>query len=549
MIDDDDSATGDDDDSAAVPTVCTADFGLNCTEFSNDSYNNTSVGSTTEVDSYSCNPTLDESGSEYTYELTAGFTGDVTVTLTGMTADLDLFVLEDDGSGDCDPDTCIDSSVAASAADETVTVSVVEGTTYYFVVDGFNGATSDYDLTFDCPECDDAWTLSCDSNSDSWNNDDFGSTDLINEYSCDPSLDESGSEYIYVFEAPLAGEYTITLTGLTADLDLFILNEVDPDSCDPNECVAYSDNSGTSDESVSITAGAPGDVGYFVVDGFEGAASDYTIEVSCPDGLCGDTSDAVDTLDCVFDTISGDNSAGDSVIDEWTGCTTADNTGPEVFYAFTPNVTGDYTVELTGLSADIDLFVVEADEATGACDVEACLDDSRAGGSSDEEIFIALESGVTYFLVVDGYNGNSSSFDLSITCPECADNYALNCISSYDDWTTDFGSNDWQDYGASGNCASFTESGPEYVYIFNSAVSGDVTIDLDIDDPSDDLDLFVLEAATDGGCDPDQCLESSTSTGDEQVVITGVVPGETYYIVVDGFSGDSGDYIITMSCP
>ena len=452
-----------------------------------------------------------------------------------MTADLDLFILEND----CDPDACIESSTGVS--DESATFTAVSGTTYFFVVDGFNAAVSDYTITVDCPTCSDDFTLDCSSNTDSWNNGNAGSTALNSDYGCN-SLDYSAApEYVYAFTAASDGEYAIDLTGLTADVDLFLLDATGGE-CDPSLCLDDSISGGAGDEQILFTATA-GAAYYIVVDGFAGNTSDYDLTVTC--NFCGTDDLVEDTVTCDFTTVSGNNGTGSSDVDSWTGCTTGNNTGPELFYEFSPEVSGDYTFELTGLSADIDLFVVEA-AANGNCDTEACLDDSRAGGSNDESIALTLSNDTTYYIVVDGFAGNTSDFTLEVICPECSDDYDLNCTSSSDSWDNSFGNDDWDDYSL-GGCFGGNEDGPEYVYHFTAATDGDVQIDLS--GLSADLDLFVLAAGADGACSQDECVEDSTSGGssDESLTLT-VVAGETYYVVVDGFNGATSSYDITMSC-
>ena len=543
VVDDDDTVV-DDDDSAPVIEYCAPSQTLECTVGSTDSNNNSGAGSTTDVDTYACNPTLNLSGPELAYTFDAAFDGDVTVTITGLSADLDLFALEDDGSGDCDPATCVDSSTASGSADDSLTVTVTDGSTWYFVVDGFNGAVSDFDIAIDCPGCADAWSLTCVDDTDTHNNGGAGSTDQVQEYSCAPSLNESGPEYVYEFVAPIAGSWTVELTGLSADLDLFILDDGPDEACDPGLCVAHSDNSAAADESATFTTAAAGDMGYIVVDGFSGNTSDYTITLSCPDSLCG--ADIEGTFTCAWDIFSGDNSTGDSLVDGWSGCSSSTNwTGPELIYEFSPMITGEYTFELTGLSSDLDLFVLQEEDVTGACDANNCLDYSNNAASTDESITVALENGVTYYVVVDGFLGNTSTFDLSLSCPDCATNWPLNCIANSDTWSNTSGPSDWSDYSCT--AVNDNESGPEYIYVFNVAEDGDATVDLT--GLTADLDLFVLEAVNDGGCDPNECLDSSRSggTSDESVTFS-VLSGETYYIVVDGYNGNTGPYSISLTC-
>lgn len=124
-----------------------------------------------------------------------------------------------------------------------------------------------------CPNgsalCTPDWTLGCNA-SDSWNNGASGSTDLIDIYPCSP-WDESGPEYAYTFTPSVDGQVEISLSNMSADLDLFILTP----GCNATSCIAYGDATASFDA-------VAGQIYYVVVDGYQGAVSDYTIGVSCP---------------------------------------------------------------------------------------------------------------------------------------------------------------------------------------------------------------------------------------------------------------------------
>jgi hypothetical protein len=59
---------------------------------------------------------------------------------------------------------------------------------------------------------------------------------------------------------------------------------------------------------------------------------------------------------------------------------------------------------------------------------------------------------------------------------------------------------------------------------------------------SGDLDLFVLDAGN-GSCDPANCSEY----GNSNTTFT-AVPGQSYYLVVDGFAGAISDYTLEVTC-
>ncbi len=139
---------------------------------------------------------------------------------------------------------------------------------------------SDQNFTVHEQACVPAWSLSCPSDLNSWISDGSGSTDLIENYSCN-SLSYPGNEYAYSFTSPDRRLVEVTLTGLSADLDLFVIEGAD---CSATSCIADSTAGGSGDEHIVFTAHA-GIPYRIVVDGYAGASSTYTVELNCFDEL------------------------------------------------------------------------------------------------------------------------------------------------------------------------------------------------------------------------------------------------------------------------
>ncbi len=107
------------------------------------------------LDYYQCGdpyPYLTQTNKEYIFSFTPQQSGSVTFIIDNLTDDFDLYVLEDL----CSQSACIASSTDASTFSDTVTFSAVAGTTYYIVVESWDG-TGTFDLHFDegtvgCPE-------------------------------------------------------------------------------------------------------------------------------------------------------------------------------------------------------------------------------------------------------------------------------------------------------------------------------------------------------------------------------------------------------------
>ena len=318
--DDDDStgAVGDDDDSTSEPVgtagVCSPGYALSGPSF--DSYENNGAGSTNAIDTYSCIG-WDESGPEYVYEYTAAVTGQATAHVNelidelieivfGPMQNLDVFIL--DPAGGCNANSCV------AYHDDTVSWAVTAGSTWYIVVDGYQGDSSPYDLTVtevangasqpaittetecadgldddsdgltDCDDPDCGSANACQAgtclpsrlvdcgDTDSWNNGGAGSWTLVDSYSC-TSWNESGPEVTYLFQPGADMQVTVSLDNMSADLDVFVVSEPGG-GCAAANCAAFGNTSAT------FSAQA-GDSWYVVVDGFNGAVSDFDLTVTC----------------------------------------------------------------------------------------------------------------------------------------------------------------------------------------------------------------------------------------------------------------------------
>ncbi len=99
------------------------------------------------------------------------------------------------------------------------------------------------------------------------------------------------------------------------------------------------------------------------------------------------------------------------------GCINAwQMSGPEIVYSYNPGSSAEgVMIQLTGLSADLDLIVLQ-DDSTGCSPNLPCLEWSYGGGSSDEQVIFQAQANTTYYVVVDGFSGAQSSFDLTFQC-------------------------------------------------------------------------------------------------------------------------------------
>ncbi|MBT8495235.1 MAG: PPC domain-containing protein, partial [Deltaproteobacteria bacterium] len=140
-----------------------------------------------------------------------------------------------------------------------------------------------------------------------------------------------------------------------------------------------------------------------------------------------------------------------------------------------------------------------------------------------------------------GYQGDGTFCDLL-----CQAQLDLNCGSSISTSTNGLGSQDLID---NWECAPAPLTGRELMFSFTAPSSGIASVA--ISGLSDDLDLLVIED-TGGICNPADSLgcifggySGNAGTANE-LARWDAVQGTTYYIVVDGYGDDCGEYTLNV---
>jgi len=123
------------------------------------------------------------------------------------------------------------------------------------------------------------------------------------------------------------------------------------------------------------------------------------------------------TLTCNMATTDTNVGAPDQV-DDWYNCVTFPLTGPEVVYTFVQTggiLYQNITVDVGNLGADLDLLILTSNG--GGCDPAlSCAAHSANPQSDPEQATFQYTPGATYYIVVDGYEGATSGYDISVTC-------------------------------------------------------------------------------------------------------------------------------------
>jgi len=269
--------------------------------------------------------------------------------------------------------------------------------------------------------------------------DTMGALNLITEYPSCMGRPEPDAEHVYRFVPTADEEVTVFVQSLSGRHDLFVLEG----ECLGTACLTFGADHEVNMATFDATAGTP----YFiVVDGAFGQEGSYQLKLDCggpcvpdcaglecgPDPVCGESCgtcgsglwcnagscDLISTANTCLD--PGTLTCGSLLMDDTTGapnliehynCNSIWDIGGEHVYRFLRTADVVVTVEVSGMTADLDLFVLE-EQCIGA----ACI--RQSAGDGTETVTFLATAGTPYYIVVDGYLGAADVYTLSLTCAD-----------------------------------------------------------------------------------------------------------------------------------
>ncbi len=594
-------------------------------------------------DAFQCGPGDEPGGYAASPDVTFAFTApeDTSLTVTILNdgtegSSLDLFSYAATGA------TC--DSTGCNFGEDRVTRKVSKGETIYVTLDSYTGQSGAYEIEFKCctpkcdgktcgsdgcggacgtcdegkvcggagacidkpaPVCTSVKTIACDGKLTGEALDGTGSTSTLYDV-CDSGDVYPGPEMAYKIDAPVGAHITLTVKtdkpeedGYDDKIDVVVLATEDG-SCNGDSCVA----GGITSTEEQILEGK---TYHAVVLGYEGTVGKFDLEMACclpkcdakkcgDDGcggscgtcekglFCNAESGACEVETCTAgpavacnDKLADVASDGDGSTNEVAkyGCIGGDYTGPERVYTFKSETAAKVTIDLPEYDdkEDLDVFVLSADDQ-GGCNAGLCVDTGTKGATFD------AEAGKTYFVVVDGYKGNISKFNLNVTCcvpscdgkkcgsdgcggqcGECAETETcaadqascvtptyggndtcesakgIDALPFADSGTNAGGANDYT--ADSDGCGFTSEGGLDVVYSYKAVSAGTIEAWLDGGAAGPKI-LYVAKAcsAKFATCDG----FADFISGDKKVSVT-LAAGESAYFVVDGFDdGETGPY-------
>jgi hypothetical protein len=229
------------------------------------------------------------------------------------------------------------------------------------------------------------------------------------------------------------------------------------------------------------------------------------------------------------------------------GC--APGAGPDVVYSFTPSATDTYTIGVTPLQAGLDfsLYVVtDCSNPAGSCIAGANV----RGNSKGENLSVTLNAGTQYFIVVDtpSANGTSGPFHFALRRGTPAnDNCAgASVIESnrlpFTGSGSTFGATN--DFNPGAPCLRSNQSATGRDVVFQFTPGDTQNYDVTITPIGNfDVTVYIVTSCPGlGGCSS----ADIGGDGEAESLRRNLTAGTTYFIIVDGFQADAGDFTISL---
>ncbi|MCO4769329.1 MAG: N-acetylmuramoyl-L-alanine amidase [Deltaproteobacteria bacterium] len=365
---------------------------------------NTALSSVSNLQGYSCAPSINEGGPEVTYVVEVPSDGILTATIQdGSGVDVDVHILSAP-----DPGACLARGhVTAEAAVPAGQVFVVVDS---WVSAGGNVQSGAYSVSIShqpsaggggtsCP----AGQVCLDSLPFNHSSTTVGGQDNFDSYSCSPGSNESGPERVYAIDLPGDGLLTATvMDGVGVDVDVHILG-----SLDPSDCLARGHHTASADVSGSTV--------YVVVDTWvtgSGTALSgaYSLDLQLLPSSTGSTgggSSCPSGQICVEQLPFGDGNnttGGSSLFDSYSCAPGTDESGPERVYRVTVPSSGTLSASINHAAGiDVDVHVLSA------LSPNACVVRGHWSAST------AVTPGVWYVVIDSWVNASGTAFSGAYT--------------------------------------------------------------------------------------------------------------------------------------
>ncbi|NGZ29106.1 MAG: T9SS type A sorting domain-containing protein, partial [Magnetococcales bacterium] len=399
--------------------------------------------------------------------------GGFELSLSQLTADLDVQLLTGNGS------SMVAESYRGGSSSEAISRSSLVAGTYWVRVYPYGGASSSYTLTMRTSEAasnDNSTTaaraVTLTSSNQTWS-DWLGSSDT-NDY--------------YSFVTTTASRFSLTLAGLSNDVDVQLLNRT-------GGVITGSYASGSSNETITVSSLTAGTYFVRVYPYLSSASSNYTLTMAATP-LEQSVSDQAGNTQATARSIT--LSENPQSYNDWAGEGDLDD-----YYRFVLTGNSSFSLALGNLASDLDVELLNASGGLIAA--------STASGSAAESISLSTLSAGTYFIDVYSFSGNSNyTLTLSGTLQASSQDQAGNTLAQARQITLNSEGQTFSEY------VGGTDTYDYYRFVLNANIGFNLTLNGLSGDANVDLlsgSGSLLTTSNQGGTTSESISRASLSAG------------------------------------
>lgn len=239
----------------------------------------------------------------------------------------------------------------------------------------------------------------------------------------------------------------------------------------------------------------------------------------------------------------------------------------DVWFRFTVNSADPYyinTGQVSGGMSDPVISVYAGDVCAnpGGATLLACVDDGAAGSSFPDYVVSGQPLGTQIYVRVSHYRGglwpvctgSGGAFNICVSetmCggvampgQSCQTATPICDLDGYCARTTGYTANVWSQL-TSAFCGSIENN--SFLTFVAAATTVNLQVTVSACANSDGIQFFVFSAATCGsGSVNTHLCNGQMNPGLNNLVVNGLTPGQTYFLMIDGFAGDVCTYNITV---
>jgi hypothetical protein len=315
------------------------------------------------------------------YRFQLNTTSDLTVSLGNLSADADVYLIQDSNlSGTIDPGEIVAYSARYGDRSDEFSVQGLTAGNYYLWVNPFQGSTN-YSLAVLASPSEPGNSLSTAS--------ELGI--LTGQLTVADSVTSTDTGDFYRFYLNTTSDLRLNLRGLTSDADLYLIQDANQNGqIDTGEILGSSFAGSTTQEIISLNNMAAGT--YFVGVQRYAGRTNYTLELTA-DGA-GETFSTARTIGLLngsryFRDFVGDLDSND-------------------YYRFQTNTVSNLNITLSNLTADADLYLIQDGNNNGIADPGEILAASFLSGSANDTIRLSNLAAGSYLVRVNQYSGNTN---------------------------------------------------------------------------------------------------------------------------------------------